>query len=223
MKVIITGASGMVGKGVALECLDRTDVDSVLVVGRSPCGIEHEKLEELLVEDFFDYSSVEDRLEGYDACFFCLGMSAAGMSEEDYTRLTYDLTMAMANVLVKLNPDMTFCYVSGAGTNAEGRMMWARVKGRLENDLLALGFKDAYMYRPGFIQPMKGVRTKTRLYQVFYAVLAPFFPLWNALFPSIVTTTERVGISMIEVALNGHEKKFLENRDINALAAPPGE
>lgn len=208
----------MVGKGVALECLDHPDVESILVVGRSPCDIEHEKLEELLIEDFFDYSSIEDRLAGRDACFFCLGMSAAGMSEEDYTRQTYDLTMAMARTLVKLNPDMTFCYISGSGTNADGRMMWARVKGRLENDLLELGFRDAYMFRAGFIQPMKGVRTKTRLYRAFYAALAPFFPLWNALFPSFVTTTERVGIAMITSALKGQDKKLLENRDINALA-----
>jgi uncharacterized protein YbjT (DUF2867 family) len=218
MKVIVTGASGMVGKGVALECLEHADVESILVVGRSPCGIEHEKLEEILIEDFFDYSAIEDRLAGYDACFFCLGMSAAGMSEEDYTRYTYDLAMAMARTLVKQSPDMTFCYISGSGTNANGRMMWARVKGRLENDLLELGFKDAFMFRAGFIQPMKGVRTKTRLYRAFYAVLAPFFPLWNALLPSYVTTTERVGLAMIAVAQKGHEKKFLDNRDINALA-----
>lgn len=218
MRVIVFGASGMVGKGVVYECMDHPEVESILIVGRTPCGVEHEKLTEILHEDFFDYSAVEDRLAGYDACFFCLGMSAAGMSEQDYTRFTHDLTLAAAKVLLALNPDMTFCYVSGAGTNADSRMMWARVKGSLENELLGLGFRDAYMFRPGFIQPLRGIRSKTRLYQFFYKLLGPFFPLWNAILPGQLTTTGRVGRAMIHVAHEGHDSKFLSNRDINVLA-----
>jgi len=220
MKVIVFGASGMVGQGVARECLEHPDVESILVVGRSPCGIEHGKLTEILHEDFFDYSAIEEQLTGYDACFFCLGMSAAGMSEEDYARMTHDLTLAAAKTLVKQSPGMTFCYVSGSGTDSseKGWMMWARVKGRTENDLMKLGFKDAYMFRPGYIQPLKGIRSKTRLYQAMYTVMAPFYPVWKAILPGHMTTTEKVGLAMIQVASRGSDLKFLENRDINALA-----
>jgi uncharacterized protein YbjT (DUF2867 family) len=220
MKVVIFGATGMVGKGVLLECLDDPDVESVLCLVRGPTGITHEKLEEIEHEDFHDYSSVEDRLAGLDACFFCLGVSAAGMSEERYTRLTYDLTLAAARTLVRLNPQMVFTYVSGAGTDSSetGRSMWARVKGRTENALLGLGFRDAYMFRPGYIQPMRGIRSKTRLYQALYTVTSPFYPVWKALLPGYVTTTEKVGQAMIHVARSGYEGQFLENRDINELA-----
>jgi len=220
MKVVIFGASGMVGQGVLLECLDRHTVTSVLVVGRSPCGIEHSKVEEIIHGDFADYGPIEDRLGGLDACFFCLGVSAAGMSEEDYRHVTYDFAVRAAEALSRLNPEMVFCYVSGVGTDSseKGRSMWARVKGMTENRLLELPFKVAYMFRPGYIQPMKGVRSKTRLYQAMYTVLAPLYPIWKTLFPNSVTTTEKVGLAMIRVAENGFSKPVLDARDINRLA-----
>lgn len=220
MKVIIFGATGMVGQGVLLECLDHPEVSAVLAVGRSSCGIDHPKLRELLHQDFFDYSPIESELTGYDACFFCLGVSAAGMSEEQYHRLTYELTLSAAGTLVRLNPSMTFCYVSGAGTDSSesGRMMWARVKGKTENHLLKLPFKSAFMFRPGYIQPMKGIRSKTRLYQTFYTFGRPLYPALKTLFPSFVTTTEKVGVAMIKVALHGYPQPLLDNRDINTLA-----
>jgi hypothetical protein len=210
----------MVGQGVLLECLDHPEVSAILAIGRSSCGIDHPKLREMLHQDFFDYSAVESELTGYDACFFCLGVSAAGMSEENYHRLTYELTLAAAETLARLNPSMTFCYVSGAGTDSSegGRMMWARVKGKTENHLLKLPFKAAYMFRPGYIQPLKGIRSKTRLYQTFYTLGRPLYPAMKTLFPSYVTTTEKLGLAMIAVGLRGHTKTLLENRDINTLA-----
>lgn len=224
MKVVIFGASGMVGKGVLLECLDSPDVDSVIVVGRSPCGVQHEKVTEILRDDFYDYSDIEDELAGLDACFFTLGVSAAGMSEQKYHRLTYDLTVAAAEALLKTSPQLTFIYVSGTGTDSteKGRIMWARVKGKTENRLLEMGFGDAYMFRPGYIQPMRGIRSKTTLYRWMYAFAAPMFPLWKALFPHLVTTTEKVGRAMIAVARDGYHEKHLENRHINELAARMG-
>ncbi|MCW8984068.1 MAG: hypothetical protein OQK55_01895 [Thermoanaerobaculales bacterium] len=221
MKVALFGASGMVGQGVLLECLERQSVSSVLVVGRSPCGIEHPKVEEILHGNFADYGPIEDRFGGLDACFFCLGVSAAGMSEEDYRHVTFDLTVSAAETLSRLNPEMVFCYVSGAGTDSseKGRSMWARVKGMTENRLLKMPFKSAYMFRPGYIQPMKGVRSKTRLYQATYTVLAPLYPVWKTLFPGFVTTTEKVGLAMIRVAECGFSKSLLDNRDINDLAS----
>jgi uncharacterized protein YbjT (DUF2867 family) len=221
MKVVIFGASGMVGQGVLLECRDHPKVSSILVVGRSPCGVEHAKVEEILHDDFEDYAPIEDRLGGLDACFYCLGVSAAGMSEEDYRHLTYDFADGAAETLSRLNPEMTFCYVSGAGTDSsgKGRSMWARVKGMTENRLLKAPFKAAYMFRPGYIQPMKGLRSKTRLYRTMYTVLAPLYPIWKTLFPSFVTTTEKVGLAMIRVADMGFPKPVLETRDINAVAS----
>lgn len=221
MKVVIFGASGMVGQGVLLECLDDPTVSSVLVVGRSSCGIEHPKVEETLHGDFTDYGPIEDRLGGLDACFFCLGVSAAGMSEEEYRHVTYDFAICAAETLSRLNPEMVFCYVSGAGTDSseKGRSMWARVKGKTENRLLKMPFKSAYMFRPGYIQPMKGVRSKTRLYQATYTVLAPLYPVWKTFFPGFVTTTEKVGRAMIRVAESGYSKPLIANRDINLLAS----
>jgi len=221
MKVIIFGATGMVGQGVLLECLDHSEVSAILAVGRSSCGSDHPKLEELIHQDFFDYSAIEDKLTGYEACFFCLGVSAAGMSEEQYHRLTFKLTLGAAETLARLNPTMTFCYVSGAGTDSSesGRMMWARVKGKTENHLLQLPFKAAFMFRPGYIQPLKGIRSKTRLYQTFYTLARPLYPALKTLFPSYVTTTEKLGLAMIEVALHGNTQPLLKNRDINALAS----
>jgi uncharacterized protein YbjT (DUF2867 family) len=224
MRTIIFGATGMVGQGVLRACLASGEVESVRVVGRSASGVTHPKLQELVRPDLYDYSGVAGELTGYDACFFCLGVSAAGMSEADYHHVTYDLTLAAARALLAVNPDMTFCYVSGAGTDSteKGRIMWARVKGQTENALAALGFRRTYMFRPGYIQPLDGIRSKTASYRVIYAVMGPLYPVWRALFPSHVTTTEKVGVAMIRVALTGFDKRVLENRDINAVAEQAG-
>ncbi len=218
MRVILFGASGMVGQGVLRECLRDPGVERVLSIVRAPTGMSDPKLEELVLSDFYDYESL--RLGGYDACFFCLGVSAAGMSEVEYRRVTYDLTLAAARALVGLNPQMTFVYVSGAGTDAteRGRTMWARVKGATENALAELGFRATYMFRPGLIQPLHGIRSRTRLYRVVYSVVGPLMPLLDKLAPRTVTTTERVGRAMIAVARHGSDKRVLENADINALA-----
>lgn len=222
MKVLLFGATGMVGQGVLRECLLDPDVTQVIAVGRSASGHEaHPKLREVVAKDLFDLSPVEAELAGADACFFCLGVSSAGMSEADYTRVTYDLTLSIAKTLVRLGAEkMTFVYVSGAGTDSteEGRSMWARVKGKTENALLALPFRRAIMFRPGFIQPMHGVTSKTRLYRAVYAVMGPLYPVWKSVAPGFVTTTEKVGRAMLAVAKRGSEKTHLENRDINALA-----
>jgi uncharacterized protein YbjT (DUF2867 family) len=221
MRVAIFGASGMVGGGVLLECLDDPRVASVLVVGRRSCGVRHPKLEEVLHPDFFDFSALRDRFAGLDACFFCLGTTSAGKTEADYTRQTYDLTLAAAREIVRASSGAAFVYVSGVGTDSteRGRVMWARVKGRTENALRALGFRRAYMMRPGFIQPLRGVRSKTPLYQGFYVVLAPLFPLARKLFPRHVVTTVEVGRAMIRLAAQGDDKDILEPADINRLAA----
>lgn len=209
----------MVGQGVLRECLLAGDVDSVLAVGRTSTGQQHAKLQEIVRSNLFDLSPLENRLAGFDACFFCLGVSAAGMSEQDYRRVTYELTISVANTLVRLNPGMTFIYVSGAGTDSteRSRMMWARVKGRTENDLLKMPFRAAYMFRPGYIQPLHGIRTKTKWYGALYAVMAPLYPLWKRLLPRYVTTTECVGRTMLKVARHGAPRLFLENQDINQL------
>jgi uncharacterized protein YbjT (DUF2867 family) len=221
MKVILFGATGMVGQGVLRECLLDPGVERVLAVVRSASGGPDPKLRELVHKDFYDFSSVAEELAGYDACFFCLGVSSAGMKEPDYRRVTYDLTLAAARVLLAKNPGMTFIYVSGAGTDssAKGRSMWARVKGETENALLGLGFKAAYMFRPGYIQPMHGIKSKTRLYRAIYAVATPLYPVVKALASGAVTTTEQVGRAMLAVARKGSDKALLENRDINAIAA----
>ncbi|QRK10447.1 NAD(P)H-binding protein [Archangium violaceum] len=221
MKVLLFGATGMVGQGVLRECLLDPEVERVLVVGRGETGQRHEKLTELLHRDFTDFSTVEAELSGHDACFFCLGVSSAGMKEQDYRRVTYDYTLAAARTLVRLNPGMTFIYVSGVGTDStgKGRVMWARVKGETENALFQLPFKAAYMFRPGFIQPMHGETSKTRLYRVLYWVMGPLSPVLKTLFPGVITTTERVGRAMLRVAKQGAPQRLLENQDINALAA----
>jgi uncharacterized protein YbjT (DUF2867 family) len=219
MRVVLFGATGMVGQGVLRECLLDPDVESVLSVGRSATGQPHVKLRELVHRDFLDCSPIESELSGFDACFFCLGVSSAGMKEDDYRRITYDFTMAAARTLARLNPDMTFVYVSGMGTDSSerGRTMWARVKGKTENELLGLPFKAAYMFRPGLIVPLDGIKSKTRLYRAFYAGMAPLLPLLNAAFPKYVTTTAQVGRAMIKVARQGAAKPVLENSDINAI------
>ena len=220
MKVILFGATGMVGQGALRECLFSSDVSNVLTVGRSLTGQQHAKLREITQKDLSNLAAIEGDLQGYDACFFCLGVSSTGMREQDYTRVTHDLTLAVARTLLKVNPGMTFIYVSGTGTDSseKGRSMWARVKGRTENDLLKLGFKSAYMFRPGYIQPLDGIKTKTRVYAMMYAVLGPFYPLLKTVAPQLVTTTRQVGKAMIQVALHGAAKTHLENRDINQIA-----
>jgi uncharacterized protein YbjT (DUF2867 family) len=217
MKVILFGATGMVGQGVLRECLLSNEVSEVLSIGRGATGQQHAKLREIVQEDLSNLTPIEAELRGYDACFFCLGVSSAGMREQDYTRVTFDLTLAVARTLLRVNPQMTFIYVSGTGTDSseKGRSMWARIKGRTENELLKLGFPRAYMFRPGYIQPLDGIRTKTRVYAIFYAILAPLYPLFKAIVPQYVTTTRQVGRAMIQVALNGVAQTHLENRDIN--------
>ncbi|MBG6137723.1 NAD-dependent epimerase/dehydratase family protein [Longispora fulva] len=216
MKVILFGATGMVGQGVLRECLLADDVGSVLVVGRTPTGREHPKLREILRPDLTDLSAIEDQLAGYDACFFCLGVTSAGMSEADYTRITFDGTMAAARPLARLNPDLTFVYVSGAGTDSteKGRSMWARVKGRTENAVLAL-FPNGYAFRPAFIQPRHGERSKTRWYRLAYVVTTPLFPLLRAVAPRYVTTTEEIARAMLDVARDGYPSRVLESVDFH--------
>ena len=217
MKVVLFGGSGMVGQGVLRECLLDGDVDSVVSIVRSATGTSHPKLREIVHRDFFDFSAIESELAGADACFFTLGVSVAGMSEEAYRRVTYDLTLAAATTLQRLNPKLTFVYVSGTGTDSteRGRALWARVKGATENALLAM-FPNAYMFRPALIQPMHGIRSKTRSYRLFYAIARPFFPILRT-FPNYVTTTERLGRAMLAVAKHGAPKRVLESADINAV------
>ena len=219
MKILIFGATGMVGQGVLRECLLAPDVQGVVAVGRNGTGQQHARLRDLVHKDMHDYSAVESQLQGFDACFFCLGVSSVGMKEPEYKRITYDLTLAAATVLARLNPGMTFTYVTGAGTDSSerGSSMWARVKGATENALLRLPFKGAYMFRPGVIQPLHGVRSKTPLYDGIYVVLSPLLSLAYRLWPNKVTTTEKVGRAMLAVARNGAPKKLLDPADINAL------
>jgi len=211
----------MVGQGVLRECLADPQVESILIVGRSSSDIESPKVREMVRPDLFDYSGLDGELTGFDACFFCLGISAAGMSEEAYHRISVDLTLAAAQALSRLNPEMTFIYVSGAGTDRteQGRMMWARVKGKAENELLKLSFKATYMFRPAFIQPQHGIQSRTTAYRVLYSIVGPLFPVLQALFPRYVTTTEKVGLAMLQVAKQGNSQPILENDDINRLAA----
>jgi uncharacterized protein YbjT (DUF2867 family) len=221
MNVILFGATGMVGQGVLRECLLDPDVHQILSIVRTPSNQPHPKLRELVHTNFFDYSTIEPELTGYDACFFSLGVSSAGMDEAKYTHLTYDLTLAAATTLARLNPQMTFLYVSGAGTDSteHGRTMWARVKGKTENDLLKLPFRAAYMFRPGFIQPLHGIRSKTKLYQTFYTALNPILPLLKSAFPRYITTTEELARAMLNVARNGYPSPILETPDIIRAAS----
>src|ERR1700727_2160876 len=219
MNVILFGATGMVSQGVLRECLLDSDVQQILSIVRTSSGQHHTKLRELIHTNFFDYSTIEPELTGFDACLFSLGVSSAGMDEAKYTHLTHDLTLAAATTLAKLNPQMTFLYVSGASTDSteHGRTMWARVKGKTENDILKLPFKAAYMFRPGFIQPLHGIVSQTKSYRIFYAVLAPILPLLKKVFPRQIGTTEQIGRAMLHVARTGYPKPVLEATDINSL------
>lgn len=217
MNVVLFGATGMVGQGVLRECLLDNDVRRVVSIVRSSSGQQNKKLRELVVDNFLDLSSIAPELTGLDACIFCLGVSSAGMTEEQYSRITYEFTMEAARTLVKANPGMTFLYVSGSGTDSSerGKVMWARVKGKTENALLHSGFNAAYIFRPGFIQPLHGITSKTRLYRAIYAISTPIFPVLRAIFPQYVTTTEQLGRAMLAVARDGYSKPVLDMRDIS--------
>jgi len=216
VRAIITGATGMVGEGVLLECLQHPDVEAVLVINRRPCGVVHEKLKEIVHKDFFNIIPVADQLTGYNACFFCLGVSSIGMKEPEYTHLTYDLTLHVAGVLAKQNTGMSFCYVSGAGTDSteQGKSMWARVKGKTENDIMKLSFKKAYMFRPGFMKATPGQKNVLSYYKYF----AWLYPIGRVLYPAGFCTLKEVGIAMINTVNKGGEKQILGVKDIVELA-----
>lgn len=202
----------MVGEGVLHVCLNSPEVESVLVINRKSCGIAHPKLKEIIHKDFMALTEIENHLVGYNACYFCAGVSSVGKSEEVYKKITYDLTLNFAKTLSKINKDIVFTYVSGTGTDSteKGKLMWARIKGKTENDLLNLGFKDAFMYRPGYIQPIKGLKKTYNIYKI----LSPFYPIFEKLFPKFVISLEELGNSMINITLNSYQKKVLENFDI---------
>jgi hypothetical protein len=216
IKAIITGASGMVGEGVLYECLQHNDVEDILVVGRRSCGYTHLKLNEIVHSDMYNLSSIEDQLEDYNACFFCLGMSSVGVKEPEFSKVTHDLTMHFARTLSKLNPEMTFCYISGRGTNETGKMMWQRVKGKTETDLMKLPFRQVYNFRPGVIKPTKGLKNILPLYKWMGWML----PIINTISPQSVVTLKQIGDAMINATTKGYEKKILEVKDIIALSNP---
>jgi nucleoside-diphosphate-sugar epimerase len=215
IKAIITGTTGMVGEGVMHECLNHPDVESVLVINRRSGNVQHPKLKEILHDNFYDLSSVRDRLAGYNACFFCLGTTSVGKKEDEYTKITFNLTKEFADTLHKLNPDMTFCYVSGSGTDTseQGKLMWARVKGRTENYIMSK-FRYAYMFRPALITPTKGLNNTLTMYKIF----SPLIPLVKLLAPGYVCSLREIGLAMINSRLKGYDKKVLEVNDIKKLA-----
>ncbi|MGO4544958.1 epimerase [Paenibacillus sp. 2TAB23] len=213
LKVILTGATGMVGEGVLHESLAHPDVEQVLVIGREPCGVTHVKLKELVVPDLYDLSAISEELGGFDACFFCLGISSAGMSEAEYSQITYDLTMYVAGLLSGKNEKMVFCYVTAGGTDT-GKSMWARVKRKTENELLKLPFKKVYMFRPGYIHPTKGLKNAHR----YYAALTWLYPLIRRLMPKHVITLSELGKAMVHVVQKGNDTPYLDSRDMARLS-----
>jgi uncharacterized protein YbjT (DUF2867 family) len=219
VRVLIYGVTGMVGQGVLQECLAAADVEMVQAIGRTALGLHAPKFRELICQDLADSSGREAQLRNFDACFFCLGISAAGLSEQQYSRLTYDLTMAIAITLARLNPQMTFVYVSGAGTDSseQGRTMWARVKGRTENALRRLPFKAVYLFRPGLIQPLHGIQSKTRSYRILYKLTRPLFPVLRIVMAGRMQTTAEIGQAMLHVARHGAPRAVLEVRDLSDL------
>ncbi|HVZ82951.1 MAG TPA: NAD(P)H-binding protein [Terracidiphilus sp.] len=220
MRILLFGATGMVGQGVLRECLQATDVETVLTIGRSASGVHHAKIREIVHADLSNYCGMEEALAGFDACFFCLGVSSAGMAEEAYTRITYGFTLAAAEMLSRVNPGMVFIYVSGMGTDSteRGRSMWARVKGRTENALLRLPLK-AYLFRPGFIEPLDGIESRTPAYRILYKALAPLMPVLRRVLRSQILSTRDIGRAMLAVARQGYEKPVLEVRAIRRAAA----
>jgi len=221
MRVVLFGATGMIGQGVLRECLVDPSVELVLAVGRTPSGAIDDKLRELVHSDLSNYSPIASKLSGFDACFFCLGVSSSGMAEADYDRTTYGITLAAGETLCRLNPAMTFVYVSGAGTDSSerGRTMWARIKGKTENALLRLPFAAAYMFRPGIIQPLDGIQSKTRSYRIFYSIAKPLLPMLRTIFPDHILTTRQMGRAMLNIVRRGYPKRILENKDIRIAAA----
>lgn len=217
IKAIITGTTGMVGEGVLHECLNHPDVESVLIINRRHFELEHPKLTEIIHKDFFDFSSIKDQLKGYNACFFCLGTTSVGKNEEVYTKITFTLTKSFADTLFNLNPGMTFCYVSGSGTDGteKKKIMWARVKGKTENYLLNLGFSKAFMFRPAMIIPTKGLKNTLKMYKYF----APVIPFFKLFFPKYICSLKEIGLAMINSATKGYKKNVLEVDDIKKLAA----
>jgi len=220
MKVILFGATGMVGQGVLRECLADPEISMILSVVRKSSGFKHDKFKEVIHLNFLDFTPLEKELTGFDACFFCLGASSSRMTEEAYRQLTYGFTVAAGQTLSRLNPAMTMVFVSGEGTDETGtsRVIWARVKGEAENALRQMPFKAAYMFRPGYIQPLDGIVSRERIYRYFYAVMAPLYPVWKVLFPSVMTNTRLIGQAMIQVAKKGSVKTILRSADINAAA-----
>lgn len=220
MKVLLLGATGMVGQGVLLECLRDPSVESVVTLGRTPTGTQDARVREIVHTNLADYAGLEDALAHLDACFFCLGVSSNGMQEAEYERITYGFTLAAAEMLSRIHPGMTFIYVSGSGTDSteRGRSMWARVKGRTENALLRLPL-NAYMFRPGIIEPLDGIQSKTPAYRMLYKILGPLLPLLHRALPNHVLTTRDIGRAMLAVARNGDDKHLLEIRDILRLAS----
>lgn len=216
IKAILTGATGMVGEGVLHECLQHPSVSSVLVINRKPCGVVHPKLKEIINANFYNLSAIESQLLGYNTCFFCLGMSSVGMNEADFTKGAYTLTMHVAETLSRLNPDMTFCYISGAGTDSteKSRQMWARVKGKTENDLMKLPFKKVYNFRPGYLQPTKGLKNTLP----YYKYLSWLYPILRPIASKYMSTLSELGLAMINSVLKGSDKQVLEVKDIIALA-----
>ena len=214
IKAIITGSTGMVGEGILHVCLNNENVESVLLINRKPCGVVHPKLKEIIHKDFMNLSEIKEQFAGYNACYFCAGVSSVGKNEEEYIKLTYDLTINFAKTL--LNDEMILTYVSGSGTDSseKGKLMWARVKGKTENDLLKLGFKNAFMYRPGYIQPIKGMKNTYKIYKF----LTPFYSIFESLFPKYVISLDELANSMINVTINGYAKNVLENEDIRRTA-----
>lgn len=224
MKVILFGATGMIGQSVLRECLADPQVTSVLSIGRTPVDATDPKLEQVTRTDLFRYDDIASRLTGFDACFFCLGTPSSGKTEDEYTRVTYDLTMAAAETLSRLHPQMTFIYVSGDGADSteKGRVMWARVRGKTENALLKMPFRAVYIFRPAVIEPMHGIRSKTRAYQMFYDLTKPVLPLFRRLFPNAISTTDQLSRAMLNVARTGAPKKILTTKDFAGLAAGAG-
>jgi len=216
INVIITGVTGMVGEGVLMECIAHPDVEKILVINRKPCGITHPKLSEIIHGDFLDLSPVRDKLKGYNACFFCLGISSVGMKKDLYYQITYTLTMHMAEILLQNNPEMTFCYISGAGTDSteKGRLNWARVKGKTENDLMKMPFKKVFAFRPGFLQPSKEQKNIHGYYFIFLIL----YPLFRIIFPGGTSTLKELGLAMINSVIKGYEKPVIEVKDIKLLA-----
>ena len=216
MNLLLVGATGMIGQSVLREALLDSSVSRLVTLGRRATGQRHPKLEEIVHGDMWNLESLAPRLTGFDACIFCLGVSAFRLSEAEYSRITYDLTLSMARTLNRQNPGLTFVYISGSGADSteRGPIVWARVKGRTENELLRIGFRGAYVFRPGLIIPLHGIRSSTRAYNAAYAVLRPLFPLLRRLRPSLLTTTEQLGRAMVSVARNGYPKPILEMDDI---------